>query len=117
VSRAGGARGAAGTGGVTATVQLLVRKGRTDARSWIVELRDGAVVRSEAGAPEGGEPDVVLAIAPDDVDAVRSGALPLSVGFMRGQVKVSGDPGALLRVLPLLDGDTFAPHRPGVLAS
>lgn len=101
--------------GVSATVQLLVRQGRKEAGSWIIELREGEVVRSEPGTPAGAEPDVVLVVAPDDVEAVRSGALPFSVGFMRGQIKVSGDPGTLLDVLPVLDGERFDQHRPEVL--
>ena len=35
---------------------------------------------------------------------MHDGALDLSVGFMRGQVKMSGDFGALLRFLPVTGG-------------
>jgi len=37
---------------------------------------------------------------------MHDGALDLSVGFMRGQVKMSGDFGALLQFLPLTGGSS-----------
>jgi hypothetical protein len=44
------------------------------------------------------------AATPADAEAVHDGALDLTVGFMRGQVKMSGDFGTLLRFLPLTAG-------------
>ena len=46
----------------------------------------------------------MFTVTPDDADALRAGTLDLSVGFMRGQVKMSGDFGTLLRFLPLTAG-------------
>ena len=48
----------------------------------------------------------MFTVTPDDADALRDGALDLSVGFMRGQIKMAGDFGALLRFLPLTAGRT-----------
>ena len=39
-----------------------------------------------------------------DAQALHDGTLDLSVGFMRGQVKMAGDFGALLKFLPLTGG-------------
>ena len=47
---------------------------------------------------------IVFTAVPGDATAIAAGELDLSVGFMRGQVKVAGDPGALLRVLPMVSG-------------
>ena len=40
-----------------------------------------------------------------DAQALHDGSLDLSVGFMRGQVKMAGDFGKLLQFLPLTAGD------------
>ncbi len=45
---------------------------------------------------------------PADAQALHDGALDLSVGFMRGQVKMAGDFAALLQLLPLTTGRTPA---------
>ena len=46
----------------------------------------------------------MFTVTPDDADALRDGTLDLSVGFMRGQVKMAGDFGTLLQFLPLTAG-------------
>ncbi|MDQ1467269.1 MAG: hypothetical protein QOH10_1684 [Actinomycetota bacterium] len=45
---------------------------------------------------------VVLTLTPDDASALKSGDLDLSVAFMRGTMKMAGDYGVLLEVLPAL---------------
>ena len=55
------------------------------------------------GAPA--EPaDVTFTATPADAQGLHEGTLDLSVGFMRGQVKMAGDFGALLQFLPLTNG-------------
>jgi hypothetical protein len=81
-----------------ATVAFVVAKGKTTVKSWAVEVGDS--VRELAEVPA--DADVVFTFSPEDAAAYRSGELDLSVGFMRGQVKMAGDFGALLRVLPRL---------------
>ena len=72
------------------------------ARGW-VRVDDGAVAERGAGAPP--EPaEVTFTVTPADAQALHDGALDLSVGFMRGQIKMSGDFGALLHFLPLTSG-------------
>jgi hypothetical protein len=95
-----------------ASVRLVVKQGRTELDSWTVDIQDGAVVRCDRTDPgAGAEPDIAFTFTPDDAAAMREGALSLSVGFMRGQVKMAGDYGKLLRVLPILDGAEFASRR------
>ena len=48
--------------------------------------------------------DIVFTLTPADATALHDDTLDLSVGFMRGQVKMAGDFGALLRFLPLTAG-------------
>jgi hypothetical protein len=45
---------------------------------------------------------VVLTLTPADAEAVKRGDLDLSVAFMRGTMKMAGDSGVLLHVLPVL---------------
>lgn len=85
-------------------VEFVVTSGRSEqGRSWTRLAETGAVEeRGDGAAP--GVPDVTFSATPGDATAIAAGDLDLSVGFMRGQVKVAGDPGALLRVLPLVSG-------------
>lgn len=87
-------------------VEFVVTAGRSErGRAW-TRLDDAGAVsaRGDGAAPD--PADVTFTVTPPDAAAVAAGDLDLSVGFMRGQVKVAGDPGALLRVLPLVSGRT-----------
>jgi hypothetical protein len=82
------------------TVRFVVTKGKATVDEWVIEVGDSVV----AVDPDGPLPDdaVTFTLTPGDADAYRNGTLDLSVGFMRGQVKMAGDFGVLLRVLPRL---------------
>lgn len=84
-------------------VEFVVAAGKKEqARGW-VRVDEGAVAAKGDGAPV--EPaDVTFTTTPADAQALHDGALDLSVGFMRGQVKMAGDFGALLQFLPLTSG-------------
>ena len=84
-------------------VEFIVAAGKKEqARSW-ARVDVGSVVERGDGAPA--DPaDVTFTCTPADAQALHEGALDLSVGFMRGQVKMAGDFGALLRLLPQTGG-------------
>lgn len=84
-------------------VEFVVAAGKKEqARGW-ARVADAEVVERGAGAPA--EPaDVTFTATPVDAAALHDGTLDLSVGFMRGQVKMSGDFGVLLRLLPMTGG-------------
>jgi hypothetical protein len=86
-------------------VEFVVAAGKKEqARSW-ARVDDGHVAARGEGPPT--EPaDVTFTATPADAQALHDGTLDLSVGFMRGQVKMAGDFGALLRFLPLTGGRT-----------
>jgi SCP-2 sterol transfer family len=48
---------------------------------------------------EDAEPDLTLALSPDDAQLVKTGQLDPGVAFMQGRLKTSGDNALLLRVL------------------
>ena len=84
-------------------VEFVVAVGKKEqARGW-ARLADDKVVERGDGAPV--EPaDVTFTATPVDAASLHDGTLDLSVGFMRGQVKMSGDFGVLLGLLPLTGG-------------
>jgi hypothetical protein len=88
-------------------VEFVVAVGKKEqARSW-ARVDDGAVAARGEGAPA--EPvDVTFTATPADAQALHDGTLELSVGFMRGQVKMAGDFGKLLQFLPLTHGTSPA---------
>jgi putative sterol carrier protein len=90
-------------------VEFVVAAGKKEqARSW-ARVDDGTVAARGEGSPA--EPaDVTFTATPADAQALHEGTLDLSVGFMRGQVKMAGDFGALLKFLPLTAG--HAPQLP-----
>jgi hypothetical protein len=84
-------------------VEFVVAAGKREQARCHAQVDDSGLVSAATGPPPR-EADVVLTLTPADAEAVRDGALDLSVGFMRGQVKMAGDFGALLRLLPLTHG-------------
>ncbi|MDQ1475033.1 MAG: sterol transfer family [Actinomycetota bacterium] len=84
-------------------VEFVVAAGKKEqARGW-VRVADGSVVERGDRA-SAGPADVTFTATPADAQALHDGSLDLSVGFMRGQVKMAGDFGALLQFLPLTGG-------------
>jgi putative sterol carrier protein len=91
----------------TVLVEFVVAAGKKEqARSW-ARVDNGSVAEhGEGPAPE--TADVTFTATPPDAQALHDGSLDLSVGFMRGQVKMAGDFGKLLQFLPLTHGEP--PH-------
>ncbi len=84
-------------------VEVVVAAGKKEqARSW-ARVDGTTIVERGDGAPESAA-DITFTATPADAQALHDGALDLSVGFMRGQVKMAGDFGALLQFLPLTSG-------------
>ncbi len=84
-------------------VEFVVAAGKKEqARGW-AQVDGSTIVARGAGAPAP-PADVTFTATPADAQALHDGSLDLSVGFMRGQVKMAGDFGALLQFLPLTSG-------------
>ncbi len=86
-------------------VEFVVAAGKKEqARSW-ARVDGGSVTAHGEGVPA--EPaDVTFTATPPDAQSLHDGSLDLSVGFMRGQVKMAGDFGKLLQFLPLTHGES-----------
>jgi hypothetical protein len=99
---------------VTVLVEFVVAVGKKQqARSW-ARVEGGAVAERGEGEPPSGA-DVTFTATPADAQALHDGTLELSVGFMRGQVKMAGDFGQVLEFLPLTHGDPPALPVPELL--
>jgi hypothetical protein len=84
-------------------VEFVVAAGKKEqARGW-AQVDNGAVVAKGDGTPAA-PADITFTATPADAQLLHDGTLDLSVGFMRGQVKMAGDFGALLQFLPLTGG-------------
>ena len=84
-------------------VEFVVAAGKKEQRRGWVRVAGGTVAARGDGAPAA-PADVTFTATPADAQALHDGTLDLSAGFMRGQVKMAGDFGALLRFLPLTGG-------------
>jgi len=97
-------------------VEIVVAAGKKEqAHAWS-EINDGAVVAHGEGSAAT-PADVTFTATPADAQALHDGALDLSVGFMRGQVKMAGDFGLLLQLLPLTAGPRPAIQTDALLPS
>lgn len=98
-------------------VELVVAQGKRPTARLIARYDDGRlrqIAATPAGAPAEPPADVTLTLTPDDAARVRDGALDLSVAFMRGTMKMAGDFGVLLAVLPITRGEE---HRRALAAA
>lgn len=84
-------------------IEFVVAAGKKEqGRSW-ARVDNGTIAERGDGAPT--DPaDVTFTATPPLAQGLHDGTLDLSVGFMRGQVKMAGDFGALLQLLPLTHG-------------
>ena len=90
------------SGGDVVVEFVVAAAKKEQARGW-ARVSYAKVVDRGEGAPT--DPaDVTFTATPADAAALHDGTLDLSVGFMRGQVKMSGDFATLLRFLPLTAG-------------
>jgi hypothetical protein len=84
-------------------VEVVVAAGKKEqARAWSEVNNDALVAHGDGAAAT--PADVTFTATPADAQALHDGSLDLSVGFMRGQVKMTGDFGLLLLLLPLTAG-------------
>lgn len=84
-------------------VEYRVTQGRTEVARRTVVIDAGAVADAHDGAAD--DPAVVLTLTPALAEQVRAGTLDVGAGFMRGEIKMAGDFGALLHALPVLHRD------------
>jgi hypothetical protein len=82
------------------TVHFVVAKGKQELRRVVARVDGGKLVEGAADEPA----DITFTLTEADAHALRDRDLDLSVGFMRGQIKMAGDFGQLLHFLPQTAG-------------
>ncbi len=82
------------------TVHFVVAKGKQELRRVVARVDDGKLVEGSADD----QPDITFTLTDADAKALADRSLDLSVGFMRGQIKMAGDFGRLLQFLPQTSG-------------
>jgi hypothetical protein len=85
-------------------IHFVVAQGKKELRRVVARVEDGALLDSTADDPA----DITFTLTEADAQALHDGDLDLSVGFMRGQIKMTGDFGQLLHFLPLTSGNNPA---------
>ncbi len=84
-------------------VAYVVAKGKRELSRRVVRVDgDGDDVVEVPDGEAGESVAVTFTLTPELAAAVEDGSTDVSVGFMRGEIKMAGDTGALLRVLPAL---------------
>jgi putative sterol carrier protein len=95
-------------------VEFVVAAGKKEQARCHAFVDDATVAAHEGTAAR--PADVVFTVTPADAQALKDGTLDLSVGFMRGQIKMAGDFGALLQLLPRTGGATPDIRTPDLLS-
>jgi putative sterol carrier protein len=87
--------------------RFKIEKGPNGTQGFVWVLAGGSLQSSEL-APRGYKADIAVTMKYPILEQVVAGDLSFSVGYMRGDVKLEGDPGAVVRLVPELDRDEWA---------
>lgn len=100
--------------GATARIQYEVTGGPDGTVVFHTHLADGRIVANELG-PDG-DPDFTMAVPHEEFAAIARGERDASVGYMQGRVKVTGNVGRMLSVLPVTSSPEWREAMAGVAA-
>lgn len=91
--------------GASARVRHVVSGAPGGEVAYVEVFQDGRVTSATSGPGGDADADVTIALTYPDAVAIAAGQLDLHVAYMRGRVKVIGDMGALMAVLPVTQSD------------
>jgi predicted lipid carrier protein YhbT len=91
--------------GAGARIQYRVRGGPDGEVEFHTVLEDGRIAVNQLGPID--DPDFTVLLTHDDFVEVVRGELDQNVGFMQGRVKVAGDIGRMLSVLPVTTSEAW----------
>ena len=84
--------------GATARLQIVVTGKGYGEVAWSLAFVDGRLEEASFGRDD--RADCTFLVTPADAVPLATGDLDLHVGFMQGRIKLEGDVGRLLAVLP-----------------
>ncbi len=91
--------------GATARMQYVVTGGpEGDIKYWW-RLEDGKLLESELGTLE--DSDFTMTLSYADSVKVQQGELDANAAFMQGRMKVTGDMGKLMQLMPLTNSPEY----------
>jgi hypothetical protein len=85
--------------GASATIQYVVNGGPDGAIKYYWVLENGRLLESQIG--EIAEPEITMTLSYDDSVLVQRGELDPNAAFMQGRMKVAGNMGKLMMLMPL----------------
>jgi len=85
--------------GASATIQYVISGAPAGEVKYYWVLQDGRLLESQLG--QIADPVLTMTFKYDDAVKVQQGELDPNTAFMQGRMKVSGDMGTLMRLLPL----------------
>jgi putative sterol carrier protein len=100
--------------GASARLQYVITDGPDGDIAYYWVVVDGHLVENRLGELDDAE--VTLTETYDDAMAIQKGELDANSAFMQGKIKVSGDVGQLMALLPITMSPEFKEFQTAVLA-
>jgi hypothetical protein len=92
--------------GASARLQMVVIGKGYDEVAWTLTFVDGRIVATSFGRDDDAA-DCTFLITAADAAPLAAGELDLHVGFMQGRIKMMGDMGRFMAVLPCTQSEEF----------
>jgi putative sterol carrier protein len=100
--------------GATARMQSVVTGAPDGDVSYYTVIEDGKIVENKLGTDD--QPDFTMTQAYDDAVRVLKGELDANAAFMQGRVKVTGNMGKLMSLMPLTQSPEYKAIQADVAA-
>jgi predicted lipid carrier protein YhbT len=91
--------------GATASIQWIVAKGPDGDIAYWWRLEEGHLAESALGKLD--DPDITLTLSYEDSVKIQKDELDANAAFMQGRMKVAGDMGKFLHLLPITNSPEY----------
>lgn len=91
--------------GATARMQYLITGAPGGDASYYTVIEDGTIVENSVGTDEASE--FTLSVTYDDSIQIAKGELDANAAFMQGRIKVTGNMGKLMSLMPLTQSPEY----------
>lgn len=88
-----------GRDGASTTIQYVVNSGPDGTIKYYWVLENGRLLESQLG--EIAEPEITMTLSYDDSVSIQRGELDANAAFMQGRMKVAGNMGKVMALMPL----------------